>query len=91
MEISGKTFLVCGASGALGAEIVKQLREKGASVLGTASTNDSAARIPAGVEVRLLLDYTKPESIKTLTDYLSVFYQCCWPDSATECTCASTG
>lgn len=71
MEITGKTFLVCGASGALGAEIVKQLREKGASVLGTASTNDSAARIPAGVEVRLLLDYTKPESIKTLTDYLS--------------------
>ena len=71
MEISGKTFLVCGASGALGAEIVRQLREKGASVLGTASTNDSAARIPAGVEVRLLLDYTKPESIKTLTDYLS--------------------
>ncbi len=71
MEISGKTFLVCGASGALGAEIVKQLREKGASVLGTASTNDSAGRIPAGVEVRLLLDYTKPESIKTLTDYLS--------------------
>lgn len=71
MEISGKTFLVCGASGVLGAEIVKQLREKGASVLGTASTNDSAARIPAGVEVRLLLDYTKPESIKTLTDYLS--------------------
>lgn len=71
MDISGKTFLVCGASGALGAEIVRQLREKGASVLGTASTNDSAARIPAGVEVRLLLDYTKPESIKTLTDYLS--------------------
>ncbi len=70
MEISGKKFLVCGASGALGAEIVRQLREKGANVLGTASTNDSAAKIPAGVEVRLLLDYTKPESIKTLTDYL---------------------
>ena len=62
--------MVCGASGALGAEIVRQLREKGANVLGTASTNDSAAKIPAGVEVRLLLDYTKPESIKTLTDYL---------------------
>ncbi|MFM1994256.1 MAG: hypothetical protein RL537_945 [Actinomycetota bacterium] len=71
MDISGKTFLVCGASGALGAEIVRQLREKGASVLGTASNNDSAARIPAGVDVRLLLDYTKPESIKTLTDYLN--------------------
>ena len=70
MDISGKTFLVCGASGALGGELVRQLRGKGAQVLGTASNNDSAARIPAGVEVRLLLDYTKPESIKTLTDYL---------------------
>lgn len=71
MDISGKTFLVCGASGVLGAELVRQLQEKGANVLGTASSNDSAARIPAGVEVRLLLDYTKPESIKTLSDYLS--------------------
>ncbi len=71
MEIKGKTFLVCGASGVLGAELVRILREMGATVLGTASTNESAARIPAGVEVRLLLDYTKPESIQTLTDYLS--------------------
>jgi short-subunit dehydrogenase len=71
MDISGKTFLVCGASGALGSELVVQLRAKGATVLGTASNNESAAKIPAGVEVRLLLDYTKPESIKTLTDYLA--------------------
>ena len=71
MDISGKTFLVCGASGALGSELVVQLRAKGANVLGTASTNESAAKIPTGVEVRLLLDYTKPESIKTLTDYLA--------------------
>jgi cyclic-di-GMP-binding biofilm dispersal mediator protein len=70
MEIKGKTFLVCGASGALGSELVKILREQGAKVLGTATSNDSAGAIPAGVEVRLLLDYTKPESIKTLTDYL---------------------
>jgi cyclic-di-GMP-binding biofilm dispersal mediator protein len=70
MDINGKTFLVCGASGALGAELVKLLREQGAKVLGTATTNESAGQIPAGVEVRLLLDYTKPESIKTLTDYL---------------------
>jgi len=70
MEIKGKTFLVCGASGALGSELVKILREQGAKVLGTATSNDTAASIPAGVEVRLLLDYTKPESIKTLTDYL---------------------
>jgi cyclic-di-GMP-binding biofilm dispersal mediator protein len=70
MEINGKTFLVCGASGVLGSELVKLLRERGAKVLGTATTNESAGRIPPGVEVRLLLDYTKPESIRTLTDYL---------------------
>lgn len=71
MEINGKTFLVCGASGALGSELVRLLREQGAQVLGTATSNESAGRIPTGVEVRLLLDYTKPESIKTLTDYLT--------------------
>lgn len=70
MEINGKTFLVCGASGVLGAEIVRLLRERGARILATASSNESAAKIPSGVEVRLLLDYTKPESIQTLTDYL---------------------
>lgn len=71
MEIKGKTFLVCGASGVLGAEIVRILREQGAKVLATASSNESAANIPSGVEVRLLLDYTKADSIQTLTDYLS--------------------
>lgn len=71
MEINGKTFLVCGASGVLGAEIVRLLRERGARILATASSNESAAKIPSGVEVRLLLDYSKPESIQTLTDYLA--------------------
>ena len=42
MNISGKTFLVCGASGALGSELVQLLRGKGATVLGTASSNESA-------------------------------------------------
>jgi NAD(P)-dependent dehydrogenase (short-subunit alcohol dehydrogenase family) len=71
MEIKGKTFLVCGASGVLGSEIVGLLREQGAKILATASSNESAGKIPTGVEVRLLLDYTKPESIQTLTDYLT--------------------
>lgn len=70
MQISGKRFLVVGASGALGAEITRQLLAKGATVLGTASSNETAGNIPAAVEIRLLLDLTKPESIKTLTDYL---------------------
>lgn len=62
--------MVVGASGALGAELTRQLLEKGATVLGTASSNETAGNIPAAVEIRLLLDLTKPESIKTLTDYL---------------------
>lgn len=70
MEIANKKFLVVGASGVLGAEITKALASKGAQVMGTASSNESAAKIPNVAEVRLLLDLTEPESISTLTDYL---------------------
>jgi len=70
MELTGKKFLVVGASGVLGAEITRQLQEKGATVLGTARVNETAGNIPAKVEIRLLLDYESPESVKTLTDYL---------------------
>jgi len=71
MQIAGKRFLVAGASGALGGELVRQLGAKGATILGTASSNETAGNIPAQVEIRLLLDLTRPESIKTLTDYLN--------------------
>lgn len=70
MELANKKILVVGASGALGSELTKQLRAHGAEVMGTASRNDSAAKIPAVAEVRLLLDLTEPESITTLTEYL---------------------
>ena len=70
MELTGKKFLVVGASGVLGAELTRQLQEKGATVLGTARVNETAGNIPAKVEIRLLLDYESPESVKTLTDYL---------------------
>lgn len=70
MELANKKILVVGASGVLGAEITKQLRAHGADVMGTASSNESAAKIPAVAEVRLLLDLTEPDSITTLTDYL---------------------
>ena len=70
MNLSGKRFLVVGGSGVLGGEIVKELRALGAAVLATATNNDSAAKIPAVAEVRLLLDYQNPASITTLTDYL---------------------
>lgn len=70
MELANKKILVVGASGVLGAELTRQLRAKGAEVMGTASTNESASKIPAVAEVRLLLNYAEPESISTLTDYL---------------------
>ena len=71
MNLSGKRGGVVGGSGALGGEIVKELRSLGATVLATATSNDSAAKIPAVAEVRLLLDYQNPASITTLTDYLT--------------------
>lgn len=70
MNVSGKRFLVIGGSGVLGSELVKLLHSKGASVLATATSNDSAAKVPAVAEVRLLLDYQNPASVTTLTDYL---------------------
>ena len=70
MELSGKTILVTGASGALGSELTNVLSSRGAKVLGTATTNDSAGRISAKAEVKLLLDFEEPDSIQTLTDYL---------------------
>lgn len=70
MELTDKRILVAGASGALGSELTRQLVQKGAVVLGTARSNETAGNIPAQAEIRLLLDFTKPESIRTLTDYL---------------------
>lgn len=70
MQISGNTFLVVGASGVLGAAITRLLTAKGARVLGTATSNESANRIPTEAAVRLLLDLENPASIKVLSDYL---------------------
>ena len=53
MDLSGKTILVTGASGALGSELTNVLSSKGAKVLGTATNNESAGSIP----LRLKLDY----------------------------------
>jgi NAD(P)-dependent dehydrogenase (short-subunit alcohol dehydrogenase family) len=57
MELSGKTILVTGASGALGSELTNVLSSRGAKVLGTATTNESAGRISAKAEVKLLLEF----------------------------------
>jgi cyclic-di-GMP-binding biofilm dispersal mediator protein len=70
MNLNGARFLVVGGSGVLGAEFTRQLRAQGAEVLATATTNDSAAKIPPVAEVRLLLNYQDSQSVDTLTDYL---------------------
>jgi short-subunit dehydrogenase len=70
MNLNGARFLVVGGSGVLGAEFTRQLRALGAEVLATATTNESAAKIPAVAEVRLLLNYQEAQSVETLTDYL---------------------
>ena len=70
MELRGKTILVTGGSGAFGAELVNQLADQGANVLATATSNESAARIPNRASVRLLLDFENQDSIETLTQYL---------------------
>lgn len=71
MNLSGMRFLVVGGSGVLGGELTKQLRALGAEVLATATSNDSAGKIPAVAEVRLLLNFEDQQSIATLTDYLA--------------------
>lgn len=50
--------LVLGASGALGSRIAERLAAQGHTVMGTASTYDSLARIPASVAERVVVDLT---------------------------------
>ena len=71
MDLTHKTVLVMGATGALGSLLANALAERGASVVGTARTNESASRLPASLAQSLLLDLEDPASIHTLTAYLA--------------------
>ena len=71
MELSHKTVLVIGANGALGSLIAKALTESGATVVGTARTNESASRLPASLAQSLLLDLEDRASVHTLASYLA--------------------
>ena len=70
MNLTSKKFLVVGASGSIGSAITKELKSRGASVVGTTSSNESASRLPAGLDQALLLDLESPDSINTLCSYL---------------------
>jgi cyclic-di-GMP-binding biofilm dispersal mediator protein len=71
MDVAGKRILVVGASGALGSLIAKDLMSLGARVLGTATTNESATRLPAGLELNLLLNLESEKSIAELSAYIN--------------------
>jgi NAD(P)-dependent dehydrogenase (short-subunit alcohol dehydrogenase family) len=71
MSFEGKTILVVGASGVLGAQIANILATGGARVLGTATSNESAAKLPSSIALGLLLDLQNDSSIATLCDYLN--------------------
>ncbi len=75
MDLNSKRILVVGGSGVLGGEIAKILSSKGAQVLATASSADSAARIPVEAHLRLLVDLSDRASIRVLTDYLEAHEQ----------------
>ena len=71
MELSGKSVLLMGANGALGSLMATALANAGATVIGTARTNDSAARLPGSLAQSLLLDLEDSTSVNALAAYLA--------------------
>jgi cyclic-di-GMP-binding biofilm dispersal mediator protein len=70
MGLNGSQYLVLGANGVLGSLLSKQLIERGATVLGTARSNESATSLPNELTQKLLLDLESQASIQQLVDYL---------------------
>ena len=60
-----------GANGALGNLMATALVNAGATVIGTARTNDSAARLPGSLAQSLLLDLEDSTSVNALAAYLA--------------------
>ena len=69
-KLRGKTVLVLGGSGALGALITSGLIANGAQVMATTTANEKGDLIPSAASPRLLLDLERPESIEVLVTYL---------------------
>jgi short-subunit dehydrogenase len=69
-NLASRNILVLGGSGVLGGLVVQALANQGAFVSATATTLDSAGRIPAQASPRLLLDFDQAESIDVLATYL---------------------
>jgi 3-oxoacyl-[acyl-carrier protein] reductase len=66
--LNGEIALVTGATRGIGAAIAERLAHDGARVIGTATTQDGAARISANLGPRggrgMVLDVVKPDSIE---------------------------
>lgn len=69
-DLNQKQILIVGATGAFGAEFARQLTGAGASILGTASSAESSARLAPNLAGRFLLDLNSEESIAALATYL---------------------
>jgi uncharacterized oxidoreductase len=67
MQLSGKTALVTGGTDGIGAELIRQLRAKGVTVITQGRDAERvAATQAAGFEV-IAADLSKPEGVKALT------------------------
>ena len=71
MTLSTGQYLVIGANGVLGRLLAESLIQRGAKVLGTARSNESAIGLPEQLTQKLLLDLESTDSIKQLVDYLT--------------------
>ncbi len=71
MTISGGQYLVLGANGTFGRLISEALISRGATVIGTARSNETAGSIPEQVSQKLLLDLESQTSIRQLVDYIN--------------------
>ncbi len=69
--LAGKSVLVIGASGVLGAEFCAQLMVSGAIVSGTAKNAESSRNLRTDLAARLLVDLESPAGISALTNYLT--------------------
>jgi cyclic-di-GMP-binding biofilm dispersal mediator protein len=63
MSFQGRTIVVIGASGVLGSRIATELASLGANVIGTASSESSAGRIPDQVTSKKVVDLADSNSI----------------------------
>ena len=70
-ELRGQTILVVAASGAFGSEFTSQLISQGASVIGTASSDESAQRLSNQLAAKFVVDLSNQNSIDSFVRDIS--------------------